>query len=1446
MLTVKVLRGVNLRNVAEGTTERQDPYVTLTLEENPKVHSKTDVCYSGGMNPQWFSGNWMRLPVPQPNMTCLVQVWDKHSQDADELIASGSIKLGRYDEDGAEEEPKAVDLYWQNGLQAGQLHLIFSYDPPVSTVSAGQVQRESSSADTEVRQSEQTTQETQFEQRQTPEPFVPWMNLQIRHKSGKVKDFVISRTRTGFEQGYTRGRTFVKDRVPQARSSLNNQVSMFKARPMYQQSLLIAAAILFVVLPWPRALAYALFSNIYAMFASFGSSLYSSGTSLFNYSMDACSSMFTAMSTAAGYVGAFMWRSAWYIGLYIVAPIATLLFLPRFVGWMLTRLGTMVLGGQIVSFGTVTFVPWMTDWRRLKFRLILVDFLLGNPRDKGFTPRFVSFNRFEFVGSIAYSDMWRTMTFNYQPCPLKDVRDFKRLSSVRVDHLEIDGLTVNMEVNDKNKLNILDVVSEFDRAHVDRALALKELLSPTFRFPNCLEVQVLGARNLRSMDSSGLSDPYYTVQVRKQQLTSTTVVKTLNPAFPPRVEQFFLNDPSAVVSIVLQDEDVARPSDFIGQWNMTAKWLLINPKKCKHVEWERLSEEDRRQGWIGFWAPLVDENFREEGRCGDVHVRVRWVFNPALPDVRPGERRETQTPLQQLNMLRHEIRQRLGDLNYIFDILKHIPILIDYQGPFVINDTKLSIHDVLYGRRHHADNVVTKILATQREETERRQAKMTADYPRSLEVRETVAAVDRDKVKPVDMGVQPSTTTTTKTTSTTTQMATKPKNDGIDEVIITSADPNQKTLPRNLNVEIDTKSGTGKMATASSTATKVSPMPAPSSSSSTMDIQHEANKSTGMTLVTKGGEKDVMSKEERDKFQRDREREQLELQQRQAQDPNQQSSWLPAGTVTTQPNVPPLSSAQGEMKETIADDLNRGDKLMAVYPEKLVTSAPGGDRGYVRGELAGIQRDFGRTEDVYLGAEEDDDAAEMRNEDKFNDDEREYDQDGREFIKVKPILWRKQFLARNGDPGLNLYKFLERLVRGLVPKLAADTRLRRAIEGSAIKGLFQGEMIPGRTTGTVTDSSGTTRTHHGGVVGAMAHKVAGGIKEAAYTVKDQAKLVEKKIMHHSQDAGLQTDPSRSKTLTTYPDNQPGTIGYVREGDEPTIDSPSARSMETTRPVHGQDADFNRSDLVISGTLEAVWQGRHRLTSLFRRYKQWHVEVKGDTIFYHKVSTLTNLSATDAVWYTLDLTWLQDIFLTESHRANNNELVLQFVQDDNTLHFRLPSKVTTPSLQEWLGAFRRAQRAQQDRRRLGSMALGEEYQATNPRVQLKEVQAQLKATQPPLEEQPTTWPGEDVQPQPRSRGSSLHTAVNVSSNQPATTTTPSVTSTAPTATSSTMAPFTPVVNLKSSTIAPAPMMTKPQEIKVDIVNKSKDLGNFDASSTTTTTTDPNMTRSVAQS
>jgi hypothetical protein len=199
-------------------------------------------------------------------------------------------------------------------------------------------------------------------------------------------------------------------------------------------------------------------------------------------------------------------------------------------------------------------------------------------------------------------------------------------------------------------------------------------------------------------------------------------------------------------------------------------------------------------------------------------------------------------------------------------------------------------------------------------------------------------------------------------------------------------------------------------------------------------------------------------------------------------------------------------------------------------------------------------------------------------------------------------------------------------------------------------------------------------------------------------------------------------------------------------------------------------------------LEAVWQGRHRITSLFRRWKPWHMEIKGDTIFYHRTSSsgLGSHLASDSTWYTLDLTWLTDVYITDSSRIHNNELVMRFVQDDSTLHLRLPKGITTPTLEDWLGAFRKVQGIQQRRRRLGTnLSEGE----STPHSET-------------MSQQTTgTWPGEDIKPQPRQRGSSL--TVNVRPEATMTTQMPMKTETASTPTTRTET-MTAQVPLKTET------------------------------------------------
>jgi len=447
----------------------------------------------------------------------------------------------------------------------------------------------------------------------------------------------------------------------------------------------------------------------------------------------------------------------------------------------------------------------------------------------------------------------------------------------------------------------------------------------------------------------------------------------------------------------------------------------------------------------------------------------------------------------------------------------------------------------------------------------------------------------------------------------------------------------------------------------------------------------------------------------------------------------------------------PTSDEQLCLKKAVSDEFGEGDKLNAVYPEKLISSVPGSDEGYVRGELLDVRREITRTRDVYLGAEEDDEATEERNEDRFDDDEREFDQDGREFLKIRPIIWRKQFLTRHGDPGINVWRFLVRIFYGLVPKLAADGRLQKAVAGSTLKSFFTGDLsVLSNAKNDDSDLNVSTMTgtaHQRGLGG----RIALATRNMARGVKDQAKLVEQKLRHpKNRDTNDQPQASSADASVPRRDDKAAESGvrstsnvaqvrqsedYYENRGEEQVGKPS--DMKIHR-VQERDVDANKSPIVTVGTLEAVWQGRHRITSLFRRWKTWHVEIKNDAVFYHRVHQLSSFpqigSSPDSVWFTLDLAWLSDLFITDSSRSHNNELVLKFVQDDSTLHFRLPKGTSSPSLDEWLDAFRKVSKAQQDRRRLGTVG--------------------TLSAEADTQHSTGTWPGEDRQPQQRQRGSSL--------------------------------------------------------------------------------------------
>jgi hypothetical protein len=960
----------------------------------------------------------------------------------------GEVNLQDYDADGAEEEPLEVELFWER-KPTGRLSCLISYEPP-SIIQDG---------------------------------------LQIGHLKHPA-------TLTPLPS--------VKQRAIRILTVLNN-------RPPTEKAMAVAAFGAVLLIPFVRRV------------------------------------LWWSILTGIG--------TSWTLFLGIVVPICVVLALPRMMGYAATKFAQVMTGGYPISIGTITFVPWISTWRRLNFRVIVGELFVGNPPNQGFSPKFLTLNRFEMAASIPFSDMWNVMRgLKTEPCPLRDVADFHRLMTVRMDHLAVDGATINMEVSDKNNLNIPYIIKEIDQGQVrmaehlqtqrnrmgemlrKRSLRTDESLIRKFA-PNCLEVQVLGARNLKSMDRDGLSDPYYVVQVRKEERRSEPVLNSLNPVFLlDRVEQFPLYDASTVIQVKLLDADVAR-SEFLGQWVMAAKWLQINPERFgKYVEWDTLTTADQKDGWIGFWAPLVNEDFREEGMCGDVHVKLRWIHSPAFPDkpLVAGTFVE-ESPLEQLNETRKDIRMRLGDLEWWKEMIKHIPVLLDFHGDVILQNTKLSIHDLLFGKQE--DN-----RAAKREDKEQQRMVEQKRYQREQQERQAIAPVPASDIR----------TEVTVTAPADAKVTQQPRVAGAgDKLQVTTNAPAdvRTTQPQSGDQQV-------RVTTTAPAPTAVTPA-TPNTAANTavvhpsLSTDYERVKEGESTTTT--GLSNVTTLDEEGHHLRSRFRQKLHnmhmhmhlprfmRKNSTSSDPgiasqdNYEGDQVQHGRVTqtTERNAEepttsgPTSSAVKPTERSVvsgvpknvhlptdaaAQNLTHMDETVDPSNPPVAiqqisgagTGEPQQEQHLERGETTRrpvVDQPRNQEETESQGDDYTDDYTLEEEEDM------EYDQYGRKYAIIKPIIWQKQFQARGGDPGLNAFTFLKRLIRALIPKIATDARFEKALAGTAVKGVLTEKMAP---------SSG-----HG--IKKVAHKVKSAVKDAALSAKEHAKLTEKKVASHVHPAGKSLD-----------------------------------------------------------------------------------------------------------------------------------------------------------------------------------------------------------------------------------------------------------------------------------------------------------------------------------
>ncbi|KAL6661185.1 hypothetical protein ACP70R_000569 [Stipagrostis hirtigluma subsp. patula] len=102
-----------------------------------------------------------------------------------------------------------------------------------------------------------------------------------------------------------------------------------------------------------------------------------------------------------------------------------------------------------------------------------------------------------------------------------------------------------------------------------------------------LTVRVIGARNLRAMDSNGFSDPYVKLQLGKQRFKTKVVKMNLNPTWDQEFS-FLVGDVRDVLKFYVYDEDMLGIDDFLGQVKVSLEDVLTAENYSLSTRWYQL------------------------------------------------------------------------------------------------------------------------------------------------------------------------------------------------------------------------------------------------------------------------------------------------------------------------------------------------------------------------------------------------------------------------------------------------------------------------------------------------------------------------------------------------------------------------------------------------------------------------------------------------------------------------------------------------------------------------------------------------------------------------------------------------------------------------------------------------------------------------------------------
>ena len=109
-----------------------------------------------------------------------------------------------------------------------------------------------------------------------------------------------------------------------------------------------------------------------------------------------------------------------------------------------------------------------------------------------------------------------------------------------------------------------------------------------------------------------------------------------------------MKDPSTVLTVNVWDED-AFTSPLIGRWVMTTRFLVGNPYNCNHIKGDfkvtRRWDGDKPGTRIEGWFPLVDEDYKNMGKVGEIYMAIEWYHDAEVRFIGFGVQRASEVRL---------------------------------------------------------------------------------------------------------------------------------------------------------------------------------------------------------------------------------------------------------------------------------------------------------------------------------------------------------------------------------------------------------------------------------------------------------------------------------------------------------------------------------------------------------------------------------------------------------------------------------------------------------------------------------------------------------------------------------------------------------------------------------------------------------------------------------